>query len=80
MLMTFASDPDLATAEIQAGKDLIKNLEEAMVNEIQNVNNTALLNEFYRQGKLLFCGVQHQLFHLESESYTDTSPITGEGS
>ena len=48
--MTFTPDLELATPSVEAGKDLLKNLEEAMVNESKSLNNTAILNEFYRQG------------------------------
>lgn len=50
VLMTFTSDPDLETADVQSAKDILQNLEEAMVNESKSLNNTAIMNEFYRQG------------------------------
>ena len=48
--MTLTPDLDHVTPDVKAGKDLLKNLEEAMVTESKNLNNTAILDEFYRQG------------------------------
>ena len=49
------------TPDVKAGKDLLKSLEEAMVTEAKNLNNTAILNEFYRQGRQ---GSSYEIFGL----------------
>ena len=54
LLMTLTSDPGLELEDIQEAKDLLIDLEETMVKESNSFDNTAILNEFYRQGMYIF--------------------------